>query len=242
MRSSLLLYSISHCEHTLSLPPPLSPATAPISPLHHKAAWASGLLSLLPFFTSCSLTCPYCAMETFLGEVTSNFRVAKSNGSLSSLNLIPQEHMTQLATSSFLKHSSFLVWIWCSSWFSFCLFSLFFSGSTVRFSSFTWPLRVAVPQGLVLKQLLVSVWSSQHDLTQSSSSKYHLNSPDFTSLSLNPDWSIQPAALCLHLAVWQTPQIISFQWSPWFFLSSNSPHLLFPLTPLELLCSSICSD
>ena len=96
--------------------------------------------------------------------------------SLSSSNLTPQEHLTQSATSSFFKHPSFLLFMITLSWFSFYLFSLLFSVSLAGLSSFNWLLYVGVPQGWVLKQLLVS--EAQRMMSCSPRAKYHSNTDD----------------------------------------------------------------
>lgn len=69
-------------------------------------------------------------------------------------------------------------WRWCSL-LSFSLSSLLVSVPWQAAPPSPGCSMLRAPQGLVLKQLLISVWSSQDDLIQSQSSKYHPNANEW---------------------------------------------------------------
>lgn len=243
MRSSLLLYSISHREHTLS----------PCS--HH---FLQLLLPFVPFTTKLlelvvCFPCFHSSLPVHSPAPTvppKPFLVRSPATSVLPNPMTLSLHRTWSLRSIWHSWPLLPFWNTLLSWFQYDVLLGFPSVSLASSSQAPRPGSPPSPGCYMLQYNRAwswnSFWSLSEALNMISPSPRVLNTiwilPIFTSLSLNPDWSIQPAALCLHLAVWQTPQIISFQWSPWFFLSSNSPYLLFPLTPLELLCSSICSD
>lgn len=173
----LQYYTASPLEYTLPCPSHLSLATARISLLHHKASWTSSLFSLVPLFTFCSLTCPYCITEPSLVKVTNKFYVAKSNGSNSLLiELDPLgvfgtvDYFLLLEALFFLDFNDDI-----PSWFS--------SISLASYSQSPWPapppswlLHVGVPQGLVLKQLIQSQSSKDHLKTDDS--QFYISIPE----------------------------------------------------------------